>query len=59
MERLAYRIDESARIIGIGRTKLLTEISEGRLKTFRIGRRVLIGADELERYVNDLMRDVV
>src|SRR5262249_44178749 len=54
MDGLAYRIPEAAARIGVGRTKLLEEISAGRLRAVRVGRRVLVTERELRRYLADL-----
>lgn len=51
MDQLAYRIPEAAARVGLGRTKLLEEVSAGRLRVIRVGRRVLVTDDELRRYV--------
>jgi excisionase family DNA binding protein len=47
--RLAYRIDEAAKIIGVSRTTLYKLIAEGKLKTIRIGSDRRVPAMELER----------
>lgn len=50
-DRMAYPVPEAAAIIGIGRTKLLEEISAGRLSSITIGRRRLVTRTALEGYL--------
>ena len=45
--RLAYSVDEAAELLGVGRSLLHDEISAGRLRVARVGRRVLVPADAL------------
>lgn len=47
--KLAYRIDEACRAIGIGRTSLYKLVETGELKLIRIAGRSLVPASELER----------
>lgn len=55
LEPLAYTIKGALeRVPFTGRTKLLEEIDAGRLKTKRLGRRVLILADDLKAWVESL-----
>lgn len=42
MEKIAVSVGEAGRSIGIGRTKVYELINEGRLKTFKLGRRTLV-----------------
>lgn len=51
MERLAYSINETARALSLGRTSVYALISEGRLETFKLGRRTLIRAESIRRLV--------
>lgn len=53
-EKLAYRIDEASRASGIGRTKLYSEVKEGRLRTCKVGNRTLILRSELQRFLQSL-----
>jgi excisionase family DNA binding protein len=50
----AVGIDEAARLAGIGRTLLYQEISEGRLRIRKAGRRTLIPIQELDAWLNSL-----
>jgi len=52
MERLAYSINEAAKALSLGRTSIYSLISEGRLETFKIGRRTLIKACSVHRLIN-------
>ncbi len=54
MDRLAYPLAEAAAQLGIGRSKLYSEIAAGRLRTVAIGRRRLVPRSELERYLAGL-----
>ncbi|QEE22672.1 helix-turn-helix domain-containing protein [Youhaiella tibetensis] len=47
-------IAEAARIMGIGRSKLYTEISEARLKVRKAGKRTLIAVADIEAWCRDL-----
>jgi excisionase family DNA binding protein len=51
---LAYSVAEATRAIGIGRSLFYLELAAGRVKAKRLGRRVLIEATELERYLASL-----
>lgn len=54
-EPLAYTIKGALeRVPFCGRTKLLEEIAAGRIKTKRLGRRILILADDLKAWVESL-----
>ena len=48
---LAYSIAVALQITGLGRTSLYKEISSGRLVAHKVGRRTLISADDLERWL--------
>ena len=50
----AYSIGEAATAIGIGRSKAYQEISAGRLKIRKIGRRTIIAHDDLVDFLNCL-----
>ena len=42
---MAYSIEEFAAIYGVGRTSVFEEISSGRLRTYKVGRRRYISAE--------------
>lgn len=44
-------IDEAATALGIGRTALYHELTNGRLRSFKIGRRRLIPASAIDAYI--------
>ncbi len=50
----AFTINEASTEIGVGRTKLYREISEGNIEARKLGKRTLILGDELRRYLNSL-----
>jgi excisionase family DNA binding protein len=52
MEKLLYRVEEACEITGHRRTKLYTEIKEGRLRVVHFGTSMRIPADELRAYIN-------
>ena len=49
MDRLAYSINETARILSLGRTSIYAMIADGRLVAFKLGRRTLIKADSIQQ----------
>ena len=50
--RLAYGLDELARMIGVSRGFLRLEIKRGKLNPKHLGRRVVVTADEARRYLS-------
>ncbi len=50
----AYSVAEFCRFYGIGRTHAYAEISAGRLRALKAGRRTLISADAAETWLNAL-----
>jgi excisionase family DNA binding protein len=46
-------VEEAARLLGISRWTVRSYIREGKLKPVRLGRRVLLAEDELERLVSE------
>lgn len=46
-----YSIPEGAKQAGIGRSKMYEEINDGKLHTFKIGKRHLIAAEDLDAYI--------
>ena len=45
-DNLPFSEPEAAKLAGIGRTKLREEIRDGKLGAHRIGKRVIVRADE-------------
>lgn len=52
MEKLAYSINETARVLSMGRTSIYAMIADGRLEAFKLGRRTLVKADSIRRLVD-------
>jgi excisionase family DNA binding protein len=50
-ERRTYTIEESARILGIGRNQAYDAAKRGELPTVRLGRRLLVPRDALEKFL--------
>ena len=48
---MAYRPDDAALVLGLGRTTTYALIREGRLRSIKVGRRRLIPASEIERFL--------
>lgn len=49
--RLAYRIEDAASALGVGRTLMYRLIRDGQLKVVKIGSRSLISASELNAFL--------
>ncbi len=49
--RLAVSVSQAARLLSLGRTRTWTLVRSGRLRTVRVGRRVLVPLKELERFL--------
>lgn len=52
MNKLAYSINETARTLSMGRTSIYAMIADGRLETFKLGRRTLVKAESIRRLVD-------
>ncbi|QNO27640.1 helix-turn-helix domain-containing protein [Sphingopyxis sp. OPL5] len=52
MDRLAYSINEAARVLSMGRTSIYAMIADGRLEAFKLGRRTLIRAESIRKLVS-------
>jgi excisionase family DNA binding protein len=52
-ERLAYRPDEAARVLGCSRDTVYKLLASGELKGWKLGAARLINADELRRFVRE------
>lgn len=50
--KLSYNVNEAAKAVGVGRTKLYELINRGDLQTFRLDGRTLIRADVLTSFVD-------
>ena len=51
-KKLAYSIRELSEMVGICERKIHYEIEKGKLKIARIGRRVIVRASEVDRWLN-------
>ncbi|HEX5084074.1 MAG TPA: excisionase family DNA-binding protein [Blastocatellia bacterium] len=51
-ERLAYSIREFAELTSLGRSTIIREINDGKLRAIKPRGRVLIPADEARRYLS-------
>jgi len=54
MQKSAYTVNETIREIGIGRSKLYSEIKEGKITPRKIGKKTIFLAQEIEDYLNSL-----
>jgi excisionase family DNA binding protein len=52
-KKLAYSIKEVSELTGICERKIHYEIKEGNLRPSRIGRRILVRASEVERWLEE------
>ena len=52
--RMAFGPNEAARIIGVSRTTVFEELKAGRLRGIKCGRRTIIAAAELQRWMDAL-----
>lgn len=52
--RMVYSIAQTAEALGFGRNKVYEEISAGRLRSFKAGRRRMIAAEDLRAYIDAL-----
>ena len=54
LERRAYTIEEAVEVSRVGRSSIYEVIKKGELRAVKRGRRTLILADDLERFLNGL-----
>ena len=52
MDPLAISINETAKVLGLGRTSIYALIGDGRLETFKLGRRTLVKTASIRRVVD-------
>lgn len=52
MDRLAYSINDTARLLSMGRTSVYAMIADQRLDAFRLGHRTLIRAESIKRLID-------
>ena len=53
-EKRAFSVPEVVRTTSIGRTRLYQEISEGRLKAHKLGKRTVVFASDLDTWLATL-----
>ncbi len=51
---LLLKVEEAARLLGVGRTTLFELIGQGRIQTVRVGRRRLVVRAGLERFIKEI-----
>ena len=56
MEPLAYRVEDAKRMIGCGTTQLYALAASGVLDARKLGRRTVITAESLRRFIQNLPR---
>lgn len=54
-EAIAYSVDDAACRISVGRSTIYAAIGEGAIRATYIGRRTLIPASELQRFIVERM----
>jgi excisionase family DNA binding protein len=52
MDKLAYSISETAKVLSLGRTSVYALIAEGKLETFKFGSRRLVKANSIRHLVD-------
>ena len=51
MEPLALSINDTAKLLSLGRTSIYAMIADGRLEAFRLGRRRLVRMESVKRLI--------
>jgi excisionase family DNA binding protein len=54
MEPVLVSVDQAAKVVGLGKSKLYELLLSGELKSLKIGRRRLISMSALKEFVDDL-----
>lgn len=54
MEPLLLSVDEAAKALSIGKTKLYSELSLGKIEAAKLGKRTLISRESLRQYLENL-----
>ncbi len=57
VDRLLYRPDEAAELLGIGRSSLYELLASGRMASVQIGRSRRVPAESLAAFVSELRSD--
>lgn len=53
MEPFYLGVEEVARLLSLGRSKIFKMIERGEMPSVRVGRRVLVPADDLRKWVQE------
>lgn len=53
-ERLLYSVEEAIVLIGLGKTKVYQLISSGELEAVKCGRRTLVTAQAVQKWISQL-----
>ncbi len=51
MEPLAFSINDTAKVLSLGRTSIYAMIADGRLEAFKLGRRRLVKAESVRHLI--------
>jgi excisionase family DNA binding protein len=54
IEKMAFSVDEAAMRAGLGRDRVYAAIRDGNLEARKFGRRTIITAESLQRFLNSL-----
>lgn len=52
MQALAVSINDAAKALSLGRTSIYVLIGNGRLETFKLGRRTLVKVESIRRLID-------
>jgi len=52
--KIAFTVDEAARQASLGRDRIYAAIRDGRLEARKAGRRTVVTADAIKRFINAL-----
>lgn len=55
--RLCISVDEAARALGLGRTRLYELVKSGALRSFTIGSRRLFRVSDIEAFISEAQRN--
>ncbi len=56
MEAIAVSINDAAKALGLGRTSIYAMITDGRLESFKLGRRRLVTVASIRRLAESAQR---
>jgi excisionase family DNA binding protein len=57
MERLTYTVNETAKMLGLGRTATYQGIEKGEIPSVMVGRRILVPRAALERFLEAIWKE--